>query len=840
MKINSSFRLVLFLIVIDASLYSFSFGRDSDNLNGRDNIALNLSVSQNINQKHSLTDFNRVPSASENRRLIRIDLIKNGWKAVTNKGTIFIIPFSDNIIEVRFSPDGSNPVDTSNAVILKPVNISKRKSQLSKVQLLESGDMKILVNSDPFFLTFIYKGDTILRESSGFDVAPGKSSVSLKLSPGEAIYGAGERAIPIDRRGYILPLYNRPSYGYGVGTTSLNYSIPLILSSKKYAVLWDNPQKGFVDIGKTHPDVMEWNAIGGPANYYVIAATTYPELMKSYTELTGRQSLPPRWIFGNLQSRMAYRNQKEIDSIVTLIQKDNFPMDAIIIDFYWFGDSIKGYLGNLDWYKKAWPDPVSMINKFRKEGIKTILITEPYILDTLKNYKVAEQKKIFVTDSVGRPYLDKNFYFGNGTLIDIFKPEACDWFWQKYKQQIDNGVAAWWGDLGEPESHPSDIYHMNGKADEVHNIYGHFWDKMLFEKYKENYPHTRLFHLQRSGFAGSQRYSAFPWTGDVSRSWSGLQAQLPLLLTMGMNGLGYIHSDAGGFAMGEKDEELYTRWLQFAIFTPILRPHGSGIPSEPVFWSEKTQEIVRNSINLRYALLPYNYTLAWHNATSGEPLMQPFFYSYPDDTIAVKIEDEYLWGSEMIVAPIIVKGQQERKIYLPEGRWVDFHFGTVYQGKQWIDYPVTIEQIPVFVRSGSFIPIAGPLKTTDNYKSDTFTVNYYPDGKSEFTQYEDDGLDNMAMSDGKFELIHYTGDQSGAKTTINLSKTGFWPGMPKTRTITFEVLKNNVPTKITINGVGITALGPIGTAESFYRYKNGWLTIKFEWKGEPVKIEIID
>jgi len=200
--------------------------------------------------------------------------------------------------------------------------------------------------------------------------------------------------------------------------------------------------------------------------------------------------------------RMAYRNQKEIDSIVTLMLKKDFPIDAVIIDFYWFGDSIKGHLGNLDWYKRNWPDPVGMISKFKKQGVKTILITEPYVIDSLPNYKDADAKKIFVTDSLGRTYLDKQFYFGAGSLIDIFKPAARDWFWQKYKKQIDIGVAAWWGDLGEPESHPADIYHVNGKSDQVHNIYGHNWDKMLFDKYAENYPHTRLFHLQRSGFAG--------------------------------------------------------------------------------------------------------------------------------------------------------------------------------------------------------------------------------------------------------------------------------------------------------------------------------------------------
>ena len=183
-----------------------------------------------------------------------------------------------------------------------------------------------------------------------------------------------------------------------------------------------------------------------------------------------------------------------------------------------------------------------------------------------------------------------------------------------------------------------------------------------------------------------------------------------------MNGLGYIHSDAGGFAQGVKDDELYTRWLQFAVFTPILRPHGSVIPSEPVFWSEKTQEIVRKYMKLRYAMMPYNYTLAWQNATTGAPLMRPLFYSYAEDTATLRISNEYLWGDNLLVAPVTVKGITSLKIYLPEGQWFDFNNGKEYAGKQWLDYQLTLEDLPVFVKAGSFIPMMKSINSADNYK----------------------------------------------------------------------------------------------------------------------------
>ncbi|MDO9256115.1 MAG: glycoside hydrolase family 31 protein [Bacteroidales bacterium] len=779
----------------------------------------------------------------ELHKLIRVEKLSDSWNIITDNGTITVKPYSESLVEVTYFPEGISKADLSHSVVMQPGKSTITSEQIPSGYLLRNDEMTITANADPFYLTYIYKGDTLLSEESGFFSKPGNSGVRFALKPGEKVYGAGERTMAMDRRGKKLVLYNRPAYGYEYGAAQLNYSVPLTISSRKYAILFDNPQKGYVDIGNTEPTVTEWSAIGGTARYYLIAGSTYSEISKSYTQLTGRQPLPPRWALGNLQSRMAYRNQKETDSIVTLMQEKGFPVDAVILDFYWFGDSIQGHLGKLDWYKKAWPDPAGMIAKFKKQGIKTILITEPYVIDTVANHKDAAAKGVFVTDSLGQTYIDKQFYFGAGSLIDIFKPEARDWFWEKYKKQIDIGIAAWWGDLGEPESHPADIWHVNGKADQVHNIYGHYWDKMLFEKYAENYPNTRLFHLQRSGFAGSQRYAAYPWTGDVSRSWGGLQAQLPLLLTMGMSGLGYIHSDAGGFAQGVKDDELYTRWLQFAVFTPILRPHGSVIPSEPVYWSEKTQDIVRIYMKLRYAMLPYNYTLAYQNATTGSPLMRPLFYQFANDTAASRIEDEYMWGENLLVAPVIKKGLTSRSIYLPEGKWFDFTTGTEYAGSNRVDFPLTIENLPVFAKAGSFIPMAKSVTSTDYYDGGNYVVRYYPSGQSAFTQYEDNGLDSKSLSDGKYELITYKGSKESNKTTVSISKTGSWEGMPASRSMKLEIRTGSNVAKVLVNGKAIKIKAKKGKSpgkKTTATYEDKWLYVYFNWDGKPITIDILD
>jgi alpha-glucosidase (family GH31 glycosyl hydrolase) len=304
---------------------------------------------------------------------------------------------------------------------------------------------------------------------------------------------------------------------------------------------------------------------------------------------------------------------------------------------------------------------------------------------------------------------------------------------------------------------------------------------------------------------------------------------------MSVSGLGYIHSDAGGFAQGVKDDELYTRWLQFAAFTPVFRPHGSGIPSEPVYWSEQTQNIVRKYINLRYSMLPYNYTLAYRNATLGEPLMKPLFYVY-DDTLAANREDEYLWGNEILVAPILKPGENHHEVYLPAGNWYDFHTGEIVSGAKTIAVNLTISDIPLFVKAGSFIPFTETLPTTSLYKADNYRIRYYPQGESEFVQYEDDGMDNLALSAGRFELIKYKGIQTTDKVTISIEKQGSWKGMPTERKICMEIRLDKLPRLVSINGKRLKQSKK--SKNSSYSFDGQWLRVYYTWNGYPTTIKI--
>jgi alpha-glucosidase (family GH31 glycosyl hydrolase) len=678
------------------------------------------------------------------------------------------------------------------------------------------------------------------------------SGFRFALQKDEKIYGTGFRTIPSNRRGYRVDLYNKAQYGYSLDSPNLNFSVPLAVSSAGYAILLDNPQKGYLDIGKSKNDILEFGSMGGKMTYYVIASQNPDSLMLNYGLLTGFQPMPPRWALGNLQSRFGYKTQKEAEEIVAKMIAAGYPLDAIIIDLYWFGQGVKDsfFMGNLAWDRQNWPDPAAMISKFKTKGVKTILITEPYILEESSNFEALSNAGLLAKDSTGQTYVLKDFWFGKGGLLDIFNPKTQDWFWKKYDDQIKIGVAGWWGDLGEPETAHPDMFYAAGAGDEVHNIYAHYWNKLISDGYAQHNPNERLFHLDRAGFAGSQRFSVFPWSGDVSRSWQGLQAQPRAVTGMTLSGFSYMHSDLGGFAGGEKDEELYLRWLQYGTFNPVFRVHGDDkAPVEPIFYSKEAQIILKKFINLRYQMLPYNYTLAWLNSTKGEPITRPLFFEEPDNPEVAGMDDTYLWGPGLLVAPILEKGQKSRKIYLPKGNWFDFFTEEKYEGGRWIEKPVTLENIPVFARGGSFIPMIEPIQNTEKYSSENLILHYYFDEavkQSGFTMYEDDGKTKDAYEKGLFELLDYKANSLDDLLifSLNREKHTAYSGMPKTRTIELVIHNiSNLPGKILVDNKEVIIIQGkssqrLPKSAAFYNPESKILRIKFDWEADGMNVQL--
>lgn len=698
---------------------------------------------------------------------------ENGvFEVITTDGTYLFKMYSNSILETTFLPTGELPNDTSHAVILQPKTQKAKYTYQGQTIEFGTDGISVQITTKPFQVSYFYKGKKLIAEKEGYYkskhvpmemvqgniVADTTEKISFELQSDEVLYGGGARALGMNRRGNRLPLYNRAHYGYENYSKLLNFSMPMVLSSNRYMIHFDNPAIGYLDLDSKKENTLIYEMISGRKTYQIIAGDSWYDINKQYSRLTGSQPLLPRWALGNFSSRFGYHTQEEVEHTIQKFKEDNIPVDAVVLDLYWFGKTIQGTMGNLEIDRDSFPKMEQMIEDLNQKGVKTVLITEPFVLTTSSKWNEVSEKNIVATDSIGEP-ATYDFYFGNTGIIDVFKKEGRDWFWNIYKGLREIGVEGVWGDLGEPEVLPSWVNFNGATADEIHNIYGHNWAKLIYDGYQQNYANERPFILMRAGYSGSQRYGMIPWSGDVSRSWGGLQSQPEIALQMGMQGMGFMHSDLGGFAGANLDDNLYARWLQYGVFQPVFRPHAhEDVASEPVFRSPKAKAKAKKAIELRYQMLPYNYNLAFENHSKGYPLMRPLFY---EDANAELNENSstYLWGKDFLVTPILKDSVTTKDVVFPSGsNWFDFYDGTKIKGGQTKSITVSEDHIPTYVRGGAFVVLTDVVQTTSNYSSNDWNVHYYYDesvNESERLYYNDDGKLAGAYQKGAYELIEF-------------------------------------------------------------------------------------
>ncbi len=753
----------------------------------------------------------------------------------TDQGVVQLTFYNTDTVEAFYQPNGLTQI-ASFSIAQAPRKTAVMLKDNRKQLEFSSADLHVLIDKSPLRIRYIKGGNVLVSEEQGLMTEKGQRGFRFNLSSDEKLMGTGERVLGMNRRGQKLPLYNKASYGYNGKTEQMYFSLPIVLSSKKYMLLFDNSANGSVDLGKTEKNILEFSAVDGRTAYVLVAGNNTPDIIKNYVLLTGQQPLPPRWAFGNFASRFGYRSEAEARATLDKFKQDDFPVDAIILDLYWFGPDIKGHMGNLAWENKAFPHPEQMMADFKQQGVKTILVTEPFILTSSKRWQEAVAANAITPGKDGKPKTF-DFYFGNTGLVDVFNPMARDWFWGIYRDLKNQGVAGWWGDLGEPEVHPADSQHLLGSGDALHNAYGHQWAKMVFDNSVKDSPNERPFIMMRSGAPGSQRYGMMPWTGDVSREWAGLKPQVELALQMSLLGMAYTHSDLGGFAGGEKfDPELYIRWLQYGVFQPVYRPHAQDhIASEPVFHDQQTKDILRPFVKLRYQLLPYNYTLAYQNSTTGMPLMRPLFFSDESNAALIDNAQSYFWGDAFYVTPVTAPGVTSVPVSLPKGVWFDYWNNKRYTGAQTIQAPVTLQTIPVFVKAGSFIPMIQPIQTTEQYSSQQLQLHYYADASVKTAtgqMYEDDGKDPQALANGHYELLDFTARQQPRALQFSFSRHGGeYAGKPAARHI--ELVVHNWQSQPSVVQVG-------GKTSTDFSYDNKTHTLRIAclWESSETTLTI--
>lgn len=634
-------------------------------------------------------------------------------------------------------------------------------------------------------------------------------TVRLLHSGKESFYGAGERGYSFNLLGDTLINYNKQNYGYVSGEKrikQMGITMPFVISSKGYGIFFDDFCKSSLYVGETF---IEYKSTSPqPISYYIINGNGKVEnVVKNFTWLVGRQELPPLWTLGYITSKYGYHNQRESEGVVDTLKRNGYPLDGMVFDLYWYGKEQD--MGRLEWDKDQWPDHRGMLKNFKEKGINVVTISQPYVLTNgraINNYNELDPKGMFCKTGGTDTTQTVTIWVGQGGMFDVSNPNTRQWLRNRYRSLTDEGVTGWWGDLGEPEVHPEAICHYNGlTAEQYHNFYGNEWSRIIYDLFKEEYPDRRPMIMMRAGTAGLQRYSVFPWSTDVSRSWGGFQPQVTIMLNSGLSGLGYMSHDVGGFALDEnkkRDGELYIRWLELGLFSPVLRTHSQDL-AEPYHYTEYG-DLPRRIICERYRWLPYNYTLAYENASQGLPLVRPLGFYERDNNIKrfENVSDQYLWGYDVMVAPVMTQGATSRNITFPDGTWVDINIpSNRYNAHTTINYDAPIEVLPLFARAGAFIPQAShKMDNVGDYNPSKLDIMYYmSDEPSEYTLFDDDLQSTGTLEKGKHRLIHFAAAPSADKWVITISGEG--AGTPAKKEYRLMVPGLEVkPSQVKVNG----------------------------------------
>lgn len=771
------------------------------------------------------------PESVKKRQFVSAKQNNTQLEIQVSDGTYNIQFYSKDIVETTFIPTGETVMNTSHAVVLNPSNLTPNfKDETEGIQFSSEG-ISVSVQKQPFKISYKYKGKPIISERNGYQKNDDFETIRFGITNDEVLYGGGARALGMNRRGNRLRLYNRAHYGYETESKLMNYTMPIIMSSNKYMLHFDNAPIGYLDLDSRGDNSITYETISGRKTYQVIAGDSWFDIIDNYTDLTGKQPMLPRWALGNFSSRFGYHSQKETIETIEKFREEKVPVDAIILDLYWFGKELKGTMGNLEFLKDSFPNPKQMIKDLSSKNVETILITEPFVLTSSNRWDEAVREDVLAKDSIGNP-ASYDFYFGNTGIVDLYNPKGNRWFKNIYRNLSNLGVTGFWGDLGEPEVHPSWVQHATGSADEVHNIYGHDWAKLVYESSLEAKPNQRPFILMRAGYSGTQRYGMVPWSGDVNRTWGGLQSQPEIALQMGMQGLAYMHSDLGGFAGANLDDELYIRWLQYGVFQPIYRPHAQeDVPSEPVFRSDAAKALAKEAIELRYKLLPYNYNLMFENNQTGAPLMRPLFFEETDNPELYNYTTTYLWGNDILVSPVLEAGKKEQEVYFPKGsKWFDFYTDEKFEGGQTKTVQLNARNIPTFVRAGAFIPMSKSIQSTKDYDTKLIKLHYCHDEsitESKRKFFIDDGQTHNSIKKGQYQVLQFQAEIE--RSWLEIDFEAELGSDYESSVIGVELVIHNLkemPKRIKVNGRKVY---------NFWNAKNKTLALIFTWNTSEEK-----
>jgi alpha-glucosidase len=762
--------------------------------------------------------FSSLPAGSQGWQHVgavqHVDRLRDGVELTVGHAKIRITAFNDAVIRVRVAPQGVFPSDSSWAVIQNPQLPSVTVEDSRTEVMLRVGNTTVVAKKLPLLITFAdASGKPLLADESSLPMAfdGGKLRVWKAMPADENYYGLGDKTGPMNRRGRAFTMWNSDVFGWGESSDPMYKDIPFFMGLRKgvaWGLFFDNPWRTSFDFGKESPDYFSFGSEGGELNYYFLAGPEPRKVVQEFTSLVGRAPLPPLWALGYQQSRYSYYPEARVREIASTLREKKIPADVIYMD-------IDYQQGNAPFTinRQYFPHFEQMVADLRAVGIRIVTITDLHIKkDPGHNYAPYDTgiaNDMFVKNSDGSTFVGI-VWPGESVFPDFTLTRARDWWGTLYKDFTRMGVAGFWNDMNEPalferadKTMPLEVRHRLDDGTSVdhraiHNVYGMENVRATDEGLRRLEPAQRPFVLTRAAYAGTHRYAA-TWTGDNSSTWNHISMSTPMLLSLGLCGFTMAGDDIGGFA-GSPPADLLTRWFEVGAFNPIYRDHtGKGTADqEPWVHGPEQEAIRRRYVELRYKLLPYIYTGIEQSTRDGLPFMRPIFLDYPKEEGFYGDNRDFLFGSDLFVAPVVTEMVDAEEIQLPPGDWYDFWTSRKLSSKDKITLHPALDELPLYVRAGAIIPTQPVVQHTGEKPNGPLQLRVYPGKECRGSLYQDDGH-TFAYQRGDFLRVNY----SCAATPQSISiisapeKESFQPWWTSTEVTLFGV--SNQPRDVRID-----------------------------------------
>lgn len=682
-----------------------------------------------------------------------------------NQVVLQLIVLRDSVIRFRYGTRGTLDEDFSYAIDEEELRIGYNHLEVTEDDLFHIvTTAKLIVKIEKASLqTHIMDmtGNIINEDEIGFHYEEsflyGGNIVKMskKAQAGEGFFGMGDKPMHSNLRGKRVQNWATDSYAFAKDEDPIYKAVPFYIGlnkKKAYAIFFDNTFKTHFDFCKERLDVTSFWADGGEMNYYFIYGPSMEQVVQNYTHLTGKPDLPPLWTLGFQQCKWSYYPEARVKEVANTFRELKIPCDGIYLDI----DYMEGFRC-FTWNKEYFPDPKRMVKELANDGFKTIVIIDPGIkLDPdYWVYKEAQENDYFCKRADGPPMIGK-VWPGECAFPDYTNPDVREWWAGLFKELVGEiGVKGVWNDMNEPavmevpgKTFPDDVRHnYDGHPcshRKAHNIYGTQMARATYEGVKKYVYPKRPFVITRSAYSGAQRYTS-SWTGDNVATWEHLWVANIQVQRMCLSGMSFTGTDIGGFAE-QPTGELFARWIQLGVFHPFCRVHSSGHhgDQEPWTFGDEVTDITRKFIEIRYTLLPYLYTAFYDYVTAGTPMLKPLVYFDQEDAHTHYRTDEFIFGHQILVCPIIEPNARGRRMYVPHGRWYNYWDHSIVEGgkETWVD--ADLDTMPIFIKEGAIIPRYPVQQYVGEKEIEELTLEvFYAEGTETSKVYEDaqDGFD---------------------------------------------------------------------------------------------------